>query len=63
MEIGEDKVQGLDYAYTIQGWLKMVNTPYTDHTKDIGWGRRPNQQYQCELLARQGRDGLRPGLL
>lgn len=25
--IGEDKVQGIDYAYTIQGWLKAVNTP------------------------------------
>lgn len=24
-EIGHDKVQGMDYAYTIQGWLKSVN--------------------------------------
>ncbi|MCC5945474.1 MAG: RHS repeat protein [Bernardetiaceae bacterium] len=26
-EIGEYKVQGLDYYYTIQGWLKGVNNP------------------------------------
>lgn len=26
-EIGEDKVQGLDYIYTIQGWLKGINHP------------------------------------
>ena len=26
-EIGEDKVQGIDYTYTIQGWLKAINTP------------------------------------
>ena len=27
MEIGEDKIQGLDYVYTIQGWLKSINNP------------------------------------
>ncbi|WAC02724.1 hypothetical protein N7U66_03370 [Lacinutrix neustonica] len=26
-EIGEDKIQGLDYTYTIHGWLKGINTP------------------------------------
>lgn len=25
MEIGEHEVQGIDYAYTLQGWLKAVN--------------------------------------
>jgi RHS repeat-associated protein len=25
--IGEDKVQGLDFIYTIQGWLKSINHP------------------------------------
>jgi hypothetical protein len=23
MELGEQRVQGVDYAYTIQGWLKV----------------------------------------
>jgi RHS repeat-associated protein len=27
IEFGEDKVQGLDYYYTLQGWLKGVNIP------------------------------------
>ncbi len=26
-ELGEDKVQGLDFTYTIHGWLKGINTP------------------------------------
>ena len=25
VELGEDQVQGIDYAYTIQGWLKAMN--------------------------------------
>lgn len=28
VELGEDKVQGLDYLYTLQGWIKGVNTPH-----------------------------------
>ncbi|MGH1336865.1 MAG: RHS repeat domain-containing protein [Aureispira sp.] len=27
-ELGEDKIQGLDYTYTIHGWLKAINHPY-----------------------------------
>ena len=26
-ELGEDRVQGLDYVYTLQGWLKAINHP------------------------------------
>ena len=26
MEIGDDGVQGGDYAYTLQGWIKGVNS-------------------------------------
>lgn len=28
VELGEYKVQGLDYYYTLQGWIKGVNMPY-----------------------------------
>ncbi|MCK9640116.1 MAG: hypothetical protein M0R39_09430 [Prolixibacteraceae bacterium] len=36
MELGSDKVQGLDYMYTLQGWIKGVNGT-TDTTKtDMG---------------------------
>lgn len=27
VELGENNVQGLDYFYTLQGWLKGINTP------------------------------------
>jgi|GEM_PF-2673873 len=45
MEYGQNKVQGMDYAYTLQGWLKMGNTTHVrtqisgsnyKNTKDIG---------------------------
>lgn len=37
MELGDRKVQGQDYVYTLQGWLKSVNGEYiTDPTKDFG---------------------------
>jgi RHS repeat-associated protein len=32
--IGEDKVQGMDYIYTIQGWLKAINDPLLNITAD-----------------------------
>ncbi|MBD0255109.1 MAG: hypothetical protein ICV83_05275 [Cytophagales bacterium] len=36
MGIGEDKVQGVDYAYTIHGWLKGINALGADPGKDLG---------------------------
>jgi RHS repeat-associated protein len=37
VEIGQNKVQGLDYVYTLQGWLKSVNGETTAGGKnDIG---------------------------
>ncbi|MBD1395428.1 RHS repeat-associated core domain-containing protein [Mucilaginibacter glaciei] len=33
------KVQGIDYAYTLQGWLKGVNNQSTAQTTDIGQDR------------------------
>ncbi len=35
-EIGHNKVQTTDYAYTIQGWLKGVNSNTLNVTRDIG---------------------------
>lgn len=35
-EIGNTKVQALDYAYTIQGWLKSVNGEKIDQTTMMG---------------------------
>lgn len=35
-ELGHEKVQGLDYAYTIQGWIKGVNSNTLTPNRDIG---------------------------
>lgn len=36
MSLGDLRVQGVDYAYTIQGWLKAVNGDMLDTVKDMG---------------------------
>ncbi len=35
-EIGDEHVQGMDYAYTINGWLKGVNSTVKTAQKDMG---------------------------
>ena len=35
-EIGDHEVQGLDFAYTLQGWLKGINGQTLDPAKDMG---------------------------
>lgn len=35
-ELGTHKVQGIDYAYTLQGWLKGINGASLDAASDIG---------------------------
>ncbi|AYB29191.1 LamG-like jellyroll fold domain-containing protein [Chryseolinea soli] len=32
--IGKDQLQGMDYTYTIHGWLKALNNPKLDKTSD-----------------------------
>ncbi|TSJ46564.1 LamG-like jellyroll fold domain-containing protein [Fluviicola chungangensis] len=34
--LGEQQVQGLDYVYTLQGWIKAVNSNTLDATRDPG---------------------------
>lgn len=36
IELGEDEVQGLDYAYTLQGWIKGMNSAASKPEYDIG---------------------------
>jgi RHS repeat-associated protein len=35
-ELGVNKVQGVDYVYTVQGWLKGINGSKLDPNTDIG---------------------------
>ena len=36
VELGNDKVQGLDFAYTINGWIKGMNSATLFPERDIG---------------------------
>jgi RHS repeat-associated protein len=36
-EIGDKEVQGMDYAYTIQGWIKGMNSTTLASTRDMGY--------------------------
>jgi RHS repeat-associated protein len=38
IEVGHERVQGIDYAYTIQGWLKGLNS-YTIGNGDLDMGK------------------------
>lgn len=35
-ELGNEKVQAIDYAYTLQGWIKGINSTNLNSTNDIG---------------------------
>lgn len=42
VELGEEKVQGIDQAYTLQGWLKGINSSGLSSNKDIGGDGKQN---------------------
>jgi len=45
-ELGHYKVQGMDYAYTLQGWIKGLNSSLLDEDKDMGQdGNSTNKAY------------------
>jgi len=45
-EIGEDNIQGLDYVYTLQGWLKGINTPNLEVSQDPGGDGLAGSKFQ-----------------
>jgi RHS repeat-associated protein len=50
-ELGNYKVQGVDYAYTLQGWLKSINADTLDASKEIG-----GDGYYGSIFSRVSRD-------
>lgn len=36
VEYGQNKVQSMDYVYTINGWIKGVNASTLDNSRDVG---------------------------
>lgn len=50
MQLGQLGVQGLDYVYTLQGWLKSINGDTPDPEKDFGADEYDNSNIQRDLL-------------
>ncbi|MFT3981667.1 MAG: RHS repeat-associated core domain-containing protein [Ferruginibacter sp.] len=48
--LGQQRVQGIDYAYTIQGWLKGINSTSLDSTKDMGNDGLPGSDLPADVL-------------
>jgi RHS repeat-associated protein len=44
-ELGHYKVQGVDYSYTLQGWLKGINSDSLSHLFDMANDGRQNTTY------------------
>lgn len=51
MSLGDLRVQGVDYAYTIQGWLKAVNGDLLDTAKDMGGDATGNSVHARDAVA------------
>lgn len=52
VEIGQHQVQGMDYAYTINGWIKGMNSNTLDPGKDMGNDSRIGYLAQNEEVHR-----------
>jgi RHS repeat-associated protein len=59
-EIGTHKVQGVDLAYTLQGWMKFMNAPVMNVAADIG--RDGNTQIPNNIFSRVSRDAYGYGI-
>jgi RHS repeat-associated protein len=51
MSLGNLRVQGVDYAYTIQGWLKAINGDLLDSLKDMGKDAAGNSIHAYDAVA------------
>ncbi|SFQ31305.1 RHS repeat-associated core domain-containing protein [Parafilimonas terrae] len=52
MVVGEQQVQGMDYAYTLQGWLKGVNSTSPGTKFDIGADGRAAEYAPNAMIGR-----------
>lgn len=52
LKLGEQQVQSLEYAYTIQGWLKAINGDALNPSKDMGSnGLSGDHTYPADVVA------------
>ncbi len=56
VELGDVQLQGIDYAYTLQGWLKGVNSTMLLSQNDIGKDNGTGANTPGELHAKFGSD-------
>jgi len=49
--IGDLNIQGVDYAYTLQGWLKAINGDVLDTLVDMGADGKKNSAYLKDVFA------------
>ncbi|MBL7788010.1 MAG: hypothetical protein JNM36_19025, partial [Chitinophagales bacterium] len=55
-EVGDDKIQGIDYTYTAQGWLKAINAPILSEEAS----NNPKDPYQDGILDNTKRASMFP---
>lgn len=52
LKVGNQKVQSLEYAYTIQGWLKAINGDVLNPTREMGEnGKSGDMTYPADVMA------------
>lgn len=61
--IGEDHVQGLDYIYTIHGWIKAINSPSLSAVSDPGGDNTPGGPIGPGILAQEKTAADRNGMV
>ena len=61
VEIGQRNLQGIDYAYTIMGWIKALNSEYLSPEQDMGKDGF-GDQYTQSLFDEQFHKGIPKGL-
>jgi len=49
VELGDKKLQGIDFAYTLQGWLKSINGDTPDPIKDQGGDGHGNNEMLADV--------------
>ncbi len=47
-ELGDEKVQAMDYAHTLNGWMKLVNGNFIDDQKELGLDGNINPSFQYQ---------------
>jgi RHS repeat-associated protein len=50
ISLGDQRVQGVDFAYTLQGWLKAINGDSPGDPADIGGDGTGNNAHQRDLF-------------